>query len=236
MQPLAHGAYRDALLLARTLMFGYDVTDPDSRLVSPVVDLAALFETLLERATSLALDGTGIEVRRQASNAGAVLDGTGRPYVRPRPDLVLLSRGTPVCVLDAKYKPRYVSHGPGLSAQNRVSHADLYQMFFYSRRTARSDGVGLPVFIVAPLLPGAEAPAERLRQISWSGPGASALLRVHDLDLVRAVRAVVAGDVKQAQGLLQPVLETVLDAIPSNGRPLPDGDQALISVSSVANR
>ena len=200
--------YRGPLVLARTLLFGYDVADPESHLTSPVVDLAALFETLVTRLTSLALTDTGVVARPQQQNRHAIRDASGRTYIRPRPDLVLTRGKTVLAVLDAKYKPRYVSFGPALSAKNRVAAADIYQMFFYSRRTV-SGAESVPVFIVAPALPGGISPVTSARSITWRGDGPFSALRILGIDLASAVHAVSDRDVEAARRLLPEVVEIV---------------------------
>jgi 5-methylcytosine-specific restriction enzyme subunit McrC len=90
-----------------------------------LVDMNALFETLLTKQLSAALHPLGIEVRGQVRDT---LDIDGR--VRIRPDLLVQGPDGRRVVVDAKYK---VAREP--------SPADLYQMVAYCRVLGASSAV-----------------------------------------------------------------------------------------------
>ena len=199
--------YGSVVGLSEILLFGWDpeaIQDPERRaLPAPMFDLAALFESLVERLASLIGRRHGLQVRPQVTHRTAIRDVTGASYRAIRPDLVIMKGEMPVGVIDAKYKPRYLSRGPSLASSAKVSREDLFQLFFYGERLRRRSARGraLPALIAAPLLPGEVPPEITRRRISWS-PQADVAeeiqLSVLAVDVVAATSAVIEGSAEQA--------------------------------------
>lgn len=204
--------YRTALALAQALLFKVDEEHDNKAILSPVSDLAYLFETLVERALVMSRP-PGVEVIAQDRSSRAIVNSAGKVYRRTRPDISLVHGGMTRLVIDAKYKPRYVSGGPGLRSHSKVTIADLYQMFFYSERAARRDpsGTPVPVCIVAPLLPGSTPPAPHLLQVHWKDVVATTAppLTVFPIPVEELTRAVSRSDHTAMLAILQPLLDLV---------------------------
>lgn len=198
--------YASAIGLSEILLFGWDpdaIQEPGRRaLPAPMFDLAALFESLVERLVSLLGRRHDLQVRPQVTHRTAIRDVTGATYRRIRPDLLIMKGATPVGVLDSKYKPRYLSRGPGLASSAKVSREDLFQLFFYGERLRRRSAQerALPAFIAAPLLPGETPPEIARRCITWSAQAQAAdeiQLSVVAVDIVAATSAVLEGGEEQ---------------------------------------
>lgn len=201
--------YRTALALAQALLFKVDEDGDSNPILSPVSDLAYLFETLIERALDIC-HPTDITVIHQDQGTRSIVNVDGRTYRRTRPDISLIQGGKTRLVVDAKYKPRYASGGPGLTSQSRVDVADLYQMFFYSERAARAQGSDdpVPVAIVAPLLPGATPPTERLLRVYWQDAKTPARppLTIVPIPVEELTRAVSTSNYESVSSIMSPVL------------------------------
>ena len=173
--------YRPALALARAFTLGFSPVDLFSgradALQALEFSLPALFEQFLERLVRDACESRGLQVRAQARDGRAIIDGNGDTYRAVKPDLVVFRQGKPVAVIDAKYKPRYLV--PGVSGsqvlkENRVNNEDIYQMCFYQARLTSRYGLSAPpkALIVAPLVPATHAVVDvSLRTIRWVSGG-----------------------------------------------------------------
>ena len=168
------------------------------------LDMAALFEAFAERSLREWAEPQGLTVRAQGPDRGAFLDGSGKPYRRVIPDLVVYRGGVPVAVVDAKYK-RYWPATDGGQPERKVSTADLYQLFFYAQRLQVKHGLTEPpaAFIASPL-PSvddreAHPVADRYRQVSWRAggheAGSVALLWIPMTHLVRCGGATDRGPI-----------------------------------------
>ena len=213
--------YGSAVGLAEILLFGWDpdsIQVPGRRdLPAPMFDLAALFESLVERLVRLLVRPHGLRVRPQVTHRTAIRDMTGATYRRIRPDLLITDKSSPVGVIDAKYKPQYLSGGPGLSTGARVSREDLFQLFFYGERLRRQAAGerSLPAFIAAPLLPGETPPAVARRRITWSPQSQLAdqiQLTVVAVDVVAATAAVINESPEEAAAA-SPELDAALGGL-----------------------
>ena len=201
--------YRTALSVARALLFKVDEEREANPILSPVSDLAYLFETLVKEALIMCRL-PGIEVIAQDRRSRAIVDFADKTYRLTRPDISIVRGGTTLLVIDAKYKPRYVSGGPELQAHSRVDTADIYQMFFYSERASRTDplSVPVPVCIVAPLLPGAIPPEPHLLEVYWKDAVAqtSPPVTVIPLPIEELTLAVSKSDDSTVRAILSPLL------------------------------
>lgn len=150
--------YRTPLLIAkaiverrRTDIFGGAI----SRLPSLEFYLPQLFEKFAYRLISEFLAGSRLRAKEQAQDSKALLDGRGEKYRSIIPDIVINSPSAIEAIVDAKFKPRYVTGVPGKNVpkKNRVTNADIYQLFFYQTRAARLNPELRPpaTAIVAPL-------------------------------------------------------------------------------------
>lgn len=188
--------YRPVLALCRMLLFGYVPDDffggDNSALQCLEFDLSSIFERFVHQLIKARLQGTGVDTTFQASSSNELLDGSGVPYQATRPDFLLGLQGRTVAVLDAKFKPRYVTlrEGEVFSAKNKLEEADVYQMLFYADR-ARNGSVA-DAFVIAPKLDSSSrVPNEASRTIVWkSGLRGQIILRVIDLDLPATLKAI----------------------------------------------
>lgn len=116
------------------------------------VDMAVLFELFVERLVASVVAAHGLTVRSQQVDSGALRDREGGVYRRVKPDVMVYAGKRPVCVVDAKYKEYWREQPPG-RPEDRVTNADLYQLFFYSQRAQQRYGLPspLPAFIISPL-------------------------------------------------------------------------------------
>ena len=210
--------YLPVLRLAETLIYGHSPQDIPSvgseGLQGFYIHADRVYEAFLGELVSGVLTSHEVVVEKQFRIADAFVDLLDRRYAHAKPDLVVLRRGLPVAMLDAKYKPHYVSGGPAQRAaqRNRVSSEDLYQMFFYEltlRHRYHLDG-NVPAAIVAPII-GAERPVDRASRIikTQSADGIQARVEVIALPLEAVVREAAKGDLKGALRLA-PELETFL--------------------------
>jgi hypothetical protein len=189
--------YRLPLALARALLFGATPQPVDRRpryqMQTLFFDMPRLFELFVTRLLSEAAPSLGLVVRGQYRVQRALVDGAGKHYRTVRPDVVMSSMaGTPLAVLDVKYKPRYLQRGRGKLAL--VSAADTYQMFFYEARVRRRHRLPapLPLAIIAPQLE-AELPDDRFLRIRWAEVGESMELSLVPVPLADVAIAIADG-------------------------------------------
>ena len=190
--------YRTALGLCRMIMFGYGPDDffqgrsTDFQCIE--FDLSVIFERFVLRLIKQRLSNTGLSVQYQITERNVLRNGVGQTYHATRPDFFILNSGVPVAILDAKYKPRYVSHGAeGFGPKNKVVEADVYQMLFYAQRARQlASGKDVQAFIVAPLVdPELEIPSAFQRQIHWVHQGESEVtINVVEVDLLATIGAI----------------------------------------------
>ncbi|WP_447586524.1 5-methylcytosine restriction system specificity protein McrC [Pseudoxanthomonas mexicana] len=189
-------SYRPVLALCRMLLFGYVPDDffggRNSTLQCLEFDLAAIFERFVYQIVKARLQGTGVDTMFQPSSGNELLDGFGALYQATRPDFLLRYRGQTVAVLDAKFKPRYVTlvKGESFSTRNKLDQSDVYQMLFYADRV--KSGGDTEAFVIAPRMDGfASVPNEANRTVVWrSGLRGRIVLRVVDVDLIATIKAI----------------------------------------------
>ena len=168
--------YRLALALSRSLVTASSPSDAFGIVGSPIphfeFSLPRLFEKVLERMLRPVAESKGIEVRAKEVDQFALIDGFGGTYREVEPDITLWKRGLPIAVIDAKFKPRYLSaEADGtIGYPNRVTNEDLYQLFFYQNRLQRKYNLAAPPFawIVAPSLENATIPDVTFRTVHWA--------------------------------------------------------------------
>jgi len=192
--------YRAVLGLCRMLMFGYGPDDffqgrsTDFQCIE--FDLAVIFERFVLRLMIQRLSGTDLTVQYQTPERNALRDGTGKTYRVTRPDFFVLKEGVPIAVLDAKFKPQYVSQGTeDFGQRNKVAGSDVYQMLFYAKRARQlAAGRHVKTFIVAPYVNRAlTIPHESLREIHWVHQGESeVIINVVHVDLAATIAAIQA--------------------------------------------
>lgn len=169
----------------------------NSSLPALLFSLPSIFERFMERLLmEIAAMRPGLAVHAQAPDRSALVDERGRTYREVRPDLELLVDETPTAVIDAKFKPQYVS-GAGAV---KLSTADVYQLLFYQARMAqRANRLDVPAAIVAPQLDLEGLPDEWPRQAVWrqeSGPAHS--VRVVPLPLKPVLQLLIQGSAMEA--------------------------------------
>jgi len=191
--------YKLVMGLCRMIMFGYAPENllggNGADLQCLEFDLAIIFERFILRLLKERLNGSLVSVEYQNYQRDALVNGAGQSYQSTRPDFLLTISGLPITVLDAKFKPRYVSleMGKKFSKDNKISEDDMYQMLFYVQRARHAAGSMEPQgVIVAPRLDNATAiPAKLDRTIQWLHPGdASVCIKVLYVDLLRTVQAI----------------------------------------------
>jgi len=182
--------YRPVLRLGEALLFSHapqDLFSGGRQWVQGLVfDVPYLYERWLAELLRGGLAPYGLMVREQLAQQGAFVDGFGNKYRKVQPDIVIFRGARPVAVIDAKYKPRYVeSDSPTmLPRSNKVSNADLYQMFFYQARLKYRYEIEEPIpsALVSPRLPGSgPLPTKELRSIRWKAGDAA---DVHSLEVL----------------------------------------------------
>jgi hypothetical protein len=168
--------YRTPLLIAKALVekqrtdiFG----SAHSKLPSLEFYLPSLFEKFVYRLVSETLVGSPLRSKEQAYDSEALRDGMGDKYRSIIPDIVIHHSEDITGIIDAKFKPRYVFGAPEkkIPKENRVSNADIYQLFFYQMRMMKlnSKSQAPLTAIVAPLFgrDGATSDPKR-REIVWA--------------------------------------------------------------------
>ncbi|EMD81817.1 McrBC 5-methylcytosine restriction system component [Pacificimonas flava] len=102
----------------------------DARGFSLLFEMNKLFEEFVGRSLVRALAGTGFEVRLQGPRGYALADlQTGQNRFATKPDITVSARGTPMLVIDTKWKRlRGVIDDPKYG----VGQADVYQMMAYA--------------------------------------------------------------------------------------------------------
>lgn len=202
-------AYQPGLLLSKALTFGFDPrhSTADTLLGAPIFDLAPLFERLTELVMKTALKGTEFTVENQRSDKRAILTATGQRYRSTRPDFMISKNGVPLTIVDAKFKPRYTQGGPAPRGRNRISREDIYQMFFYSQRTAAAHSLPhpLPVAVTAPVIGTDTLPSEEFRKLRWHSDTGhdEVVLTLLPLDVDETTEAIIRDDRLRCLALIQ---------------------------------
>lgn len=169
--------YEKGVVIARSLVENggaIDVFDPGS-LGSPHFELsmAVLFEFFVLRALKT-LEDDGFTVDFKARDSMAIVDGAGDTYRQIEPDIIVMWQGLPIAVVDAKFKPRYLdaSVDGTVPGRNKVTNADLYQLYFYQSRLQLGYRLKSPpaAYIAAPQLYPSLPRLDR-RTIRWTGFG-----------------------------------------------------------------
>ena len=203
------GHYRDALLAARSLIFGVSDSHREHDIPGAFTDLAILFESLCKALLRVALTRTELVVVAQVRDREAFRTADGRKYLEPRTDLEVRRSDEVLTVIDAKYKPNYCEYGPGLQESNRISSSDLFQMAVYGMSRIPA-GRQRHVFIVAPQLGEGLLPSRLNREINFEyGSMMPVQITLVPLPVRDAVRAVATSDNELAQRLFQPILDHV---------------------------
>jgi 5-methylcytosine-specific restriction endonuclease McrBC regulatory subunit McrC len=154
-----------------------------------------IFERFLLRTLKDRFYGTQISVEYQNYQKDVLVNGAGKSYQSTRPDFLLMGEGLPITVMEAKFKPRYVSlvEGKKFSRENKVSEDDIYQMLFYIQRAERgSDSKYSKGMIVAPRLDDSAAIPDIVdRTIQWLHPEEATIsINVLYVDLLGTIRAI----------------------------------------------
>lgn len=196
--------YRAALRMGEALLFGHApkhlVPKGNQWLQGMYFHMDRLFEDFLFELLRKGTQHTNLTVRKQFAQGEAFLNAYGRTYMQVRPDIVVFRAGKPVAVIDAKYKPAYMSGGPDVPVDlsYRVSAGDLYQMFFYEARLRHryESPHPLKTGIVAPLLAHSEPVERPYRSIRFNAAGEidSAVLEVMPLPLDEVLARAREGD------------------------------------------
>lgn len=168
--------YRALLVLSHAIFFGFSprnlLTGTHAPFPALEFSLPVLFERFLMRLLRESEEQLGMAVRFRESDRKALVDGNGDTYREVEPDFVIMCRSAPVAVLDAKFKPRYLKASPGghLHSRNRVTTADIFQLFFYSSQLSRAFALPTPVSgaVIAPQLDWPSLlPDRNLRTVRW---------------------------------------------------------------------
>ena len=102
----------------------------DARGFSLLFEMNKLFEEFVGRSLSRALAGTGYEVRLQGPRGYALADlHSGQNRFATKPDITIARRGSPVLVIDTKWKRL---KGAIDDPKYGVGQADVYQMMAYA--------------------------------------------------------------------------------------------------------
>ena len=124
--------WRELLSLAKLLLGGrfQTTSSGDARGFSLLFEMNTLFEEFIGRKLRLALSGTGIDVQLQGPRDYALVElESGTRRFATRPDIVLSRNGTPLSIIDTKWKRL---KGAIDDAKRGVGQADVYQMMAYA--------------------------------------------------------------------------------------------------------
>jgi 5-methylcytosine-specific restriction enzyme subunit McrC len=163
------------------------------------LDMALLYEMFIARLVASVARRRGWKVRSQETDSGALRDLEGSLYSRVRPDVTIYAGERPVCVIDAKYKEYWRARASG-SPEDRVTNADLYQLFFYSQRAQQRYGLQspLPALIVSPLPAEDERSvaviADRFKTVRCGAGGVPCEVRLVLLPLTDILRRMAGGE------------------------------------------
>lgn len=201
--------YRSIIGLCRMVMFGYGPDDffgsGETDFQCLEFDLAMIFERFALRLIQERLTGSTISVEAQVRERDGLRNGNGQTYHETRPDFLIKRHGVPLAVIDAKYKPRYVSQeDSGFKKTNKVSEADVYQLLFYAQRASQlAGGAKVPAFIVCPRIDQSLVlPPQPLRKINWMHDGRTeASIEVIDIDFLATINAIKSGTPMPDDGL-----------------------------------
>lgn len=204
--------YDRALAVAEVLVLGTistQVFSGDEAIVPHFeFSLPVLFEKALVRLLIEAVGSRNCEVRFKEGDRDALVAGDRRTtYRKVEPDITLWRDGVPIAVVDAKFKPRYMEANETgyVSADNRVSPDDIYQLFFYQSRLQIAHGLKKPprAWIVVPANGEAPGPNAAWRNVCWASDdlGESIGLTLESVDLrvlAECARSGVCGSVVKA--------------------------------------
>lgn len=189
--------YRGIIGLCRMVMFGYGPDDffnaGTSNFQCLEFDLAMMFERFVLRLLEQRFAGLGLSVEPQVRERLGLRNGYGQTYHETRPDFLVKYDGFPIAVMDAKFKPRYVTQEGSFVRGNKVSEADVYQLLFYAQRTSQlANGASIPAYIVSPRFDKSSVvPEGPLRQINWVHDGRPEVsIEVIDIDFTKTIDAI----------------------------------------------
>lgn len=226
--------YRGIIGLCRMVMFGYGPEDffntGNSNFQCLEFDLAMIYERFVLRIIEQRIAGSCLSVEAQVRERLGLRNGYGQTYHETRPDFLVKFGGFPVAVMDAKFKPRYVSQEGTFARRNKVSEADVYQLLFYAQRASQlAHGASIPAFIISPRIDKySVVPAPSLRQINWVHDGkAEVSIDVIDIDFGRTIEAIRCQTGLPRDGLAI-ACESLLARHSSSGRAF-EGAPAVVS-------
>ncbi|WP_196256363.1 5-methylcytosine restriction system specificity protein McrC [Burkholderia gladioli] len=168
--------YRAPLALARALTLGLAPRSLDlvgnASLNHLEFYIPKIFELFLVKLLSPYARRHGLSLDFKTTDQRALVDGFGATYREIEPDIIVYKGDIPVGVIDAKYKPRYVTRlNPSTDApEAKVTNADIYQLFFYQSRLQVLHKLATPprAVIIAPLLSELGPPSVVRRTIKYS--------------------------------------------------------------------
>lgn len=173
-------SYRPAILIAKALTNGLTARDLINPGATPLnhleFSMPFLFECFLIRLIKPFVQNLGMRIEFKTRDRHALLDGAGSNYREVEPDIVIFKGKKPVGVIDAKFKPGYVtpSQSNPLSPVMKVSNADIYQILFYQSQLHKKNKLtNLPcALIIAPTLTNIEPHSISIenRTIIWPDP------------------------------------------------------------------
>ena len=180
-------------------------------------DFARLFERVVARLLQELGAANGLELRLNTRDRQALEYLDGRTYRAVEPDITVWRDGSPVAVVDAKFKPRYVG---GVDGQvSKVTSADIYQLLFYqSRLHAQHPDGRVPLgIIVSPIVVPGDAREIPDQVVLWKdATGFKRRLSVVSISLLTLMREVILGRrlvdcAEAAMPALMPLLGAHLD-------------------------
>lgn len=226
--------YRGVISLCRMVMFGYGPEDffnaGSSNFQCLEFDLAMIYERFVLRLIEQRITRSCLSVEPQVRERLGLRNGYGQTYHETRPDFLVKCNGFPVAVMDAKFKPHYVSQEGTFSRRNKVSEADVYQLLFYAQRASQlAHGTSIPAFIVSPRIDKSSiVPESPLRQINWVHDGkAEVSIDVIDIDFGRTIDAIRSQTELPRDGLA--IACETLVARYTSSRPASEGSTAVSS-------
>lgn len=187
--------YRTALALCRMLIFGVSPGDffrgGRGELQTLEFDLSGIFERFAREVMKARLYSSPLYVRFQSEDGFQILDDSGALYQKARPDFSIEFQDHTLAVLDAKFKPRYVTleGQASFTSKNRLSPSDVYQMLFYVDR-ARARGA-VQGYVICPLLDNtARRPTKVESTIVWRrGESDEIVIQVVDVNIPETLHA-----------------------------------------------
>jgi hypothetical protein len=214
--------YRAPLALARAITLGLAPRNLDTvgnaSLNHLEFHIPSIFESFLIKILSPFASKYGLSLSFKSVDRRALVDGHGQTYREIEPDIVVYRGETPVGVIDAKFKPRYVVRATlsSESPEAKVTNADIYQLFFYQARLQASHRLPRPprAIIIAPYLGNIGIGSVEKRTIIWTEKdnraGASSSLSVLPIALAPVLQALRTQSEQDALETYAPEIATEL--------------------------